>query len=149
MTFLNRRWTTFSLCLAAILSGCSSDIGKQMSVRSQIKDLTTSTAEMIDLSQVGSSAWSRLCVLTPYSTNKMAKDILEFEWDAEAKMSIASNDGITLLVFASDDEVDTHVSYPRGDGDFSSAESACLSRDRAKFVRKQDDSGWVSFVAAE
>ena len=148
MTFLNRQWIALSLCLAAALLGCSSNTGRRASIRNQIEALTTSTSETIDLSQVGSSSWSRLCVLTPYSTNETAENVLGFEWDAESRTSIQNSDSITVLAFASDDEVETYVAYPRGKGDFAGGESACLARDRAQFVRKQND-GWLSFVVTE
>lgn len=148
MTSLSRRWITLSLCLAAALSGCRSDAGERASIHNQIEALTSSTSETIDLSQVGSSSWSRLCVLTPYSTNETAKNVLGFEWDAEKKTSIQSSDSITVLIFASDGDVETYVAYPRENGDFSRIESSCLSRDRAKFVREQND-GSVSFVVAD
>lgn len=150
MTSLDRRWIAFSLCLAATLSGCSSGVGERMSVRRQIKALTTSNAKTIDLSQVGSTSWSRLCILTPYSTNRVAEDALGFEWDAE-KTNIELSEDVVLLVFASGDNVDTYVAYPREDGDFSPVgfESSCLSRNRTKFAREQDDDGWVTFVPAE
>ena len=150
MTFLNRRWIAISICLAATLSGCSSGVGERVSVRRQIKALTASSAKTIDLAQVGSASWSRLCILTPYTTNEAAKDLLGFEWDAE-KTNIESSDDFTLLVFASDDEVDTDVAYSKRDGDFSPVgfDSSCLSRDDAKFVREPDKDGWVNFVVAQ
>jgi len=146
MTFVSRQSIVFSLCLTGALLGCGSDAKERTFIRNQIAALTTSTSETIDLSQVGSSSWSQLCILTPYSTNETAKSILGFEWDAENKTNIHSNDSITVLVFASD-EVEHYVAYPRKDGDFSLIEPSCLSRDRAKFVPERND-GSVRFVVA-
>ena len=150
MTFLSRRWIAVSLFAAAALSGCSINVGESVAIRNQVKDLTTSTSETIDLSQVGSDSWSRLCILTPYTTHETARDVLGFEWDVEGKTNIQRSDSITVLVFASDDDVETYAVYPRRDGDFASVsfESSCLSRERAKFVRKQNG-GSANFVVVE
>lgn len=108
-----------------------------------------SDLETIDLSQVGSPDWSRFCVLTPYSTNETAEDTLGFEWNAEENTTIQSRDDITVLPLVGDREVETYLSYPRGKGDFSSDTGPlCVARDRAKFVREQNE-GSVRFSVAE
>ena len=53
-----------------------------------------SKTAQIDLSVVGPASWERVCVLSPYTTNQTAEQILGFRWDAESKTSIAGSDEI-------------------------------------------------------
>lgn len=139
-----KRTITF-LCLF-LVSSCgfvrSEIIGKEL--ETQIKK---NNWERVDLSQVGGSAWQRVCIFQPYSNNDLAKQTLGFEWDLEQKTSISSSDSMNLLVFVEGKEVITYVEHPRNLGDFEGLSGQCFDREDAKFARdktRKDD--WVSFV---
>jgi hypothetical protein len=85
---------------------------------------------------VGPGDWDRVCVLGPYSGNETAQIVLGFAWDAEAKTSIALDDGINVLVFTSGKSVVAYSQHPRNKGDFASIASTCSSRQEARLARQ-------------
>ena len=100
----------------------------------------------IDLAAALTSQWDRFCVLTPYTNNERAAQTLGFKWDAESKTSIASNDGINVLVFIHRNAVVEFAEHPRNRGDFSQMKPSCLGRKDAKLIRKFGSDGWLYLV---
>ena len=78
----------------------------------------------IDLSIIGPASWERVCVLSPYTTNQTAEQVLGFKWDAESKTSIARRDGINVLVFVQTQQVVAYTEHPRNKGDFLETSAA-------------------------
>jgi hypothetical protein len=72
---------------------------------------------------------------------------LGFKWNAEGKTSIASNDGINVLVFVLGTKVIAYAEHPRNQGDISELKPRCLPRATAKVVRRVGAHGWVYLVA--
>jgi hypothetical protein len=132
---------TFALCLVACTTG-SPEISAQLA-----RQVATPESGPIDLAQLGSPSWQRVCVLTPYTTNQQAELVLGFKWNAEGKTSIASNDGVNVLVFVEGTEVVAYAEHPRDRGDLSGLDPRCLTRSNAKLVRRVGTRGWVYLVA--
>jgi hypothetical protein len=103
----------------------------------------------VDLAAAVPGDWDRVCILGPYSRNAAAARALGFEWPAETSSDIASDDGISLLVFARGRSVTAHVDYPRGSGDFSNLAGRCFPRADAKFVQIAHPArGWPGLFPA-
>ena len=100
----------------------------------------------IDLSVVGSPSWDRVCVLSPYTTNQAAEQILGFRWDAESNTSITVSDGVNVLVFVQNQQVVAYTEHPRNKGDFSKLQPRCLPRSQAIVKRELGAGGWVYLV---
>jgi hypothetical protein len=135
------------LLILSLLALCSctrggGDISSQ--IEAQFKAGPTAP---VNLALVGPSSWERFCVLGPYTNNERAEQVLGFKWDAEAKTSIALNDGINVLVFVQGQKVIEYVEHPRNQGDFSQLQPRCLSRAHAVVVRKETGTGWVVLVS--
>ena len=130
-----------------LLFGCSgggSPISEQIAVQFE-----ASKTAPIDLSVVGPASWERVCVLSPYTTNQTAEQVLGFKWDAESKTSIAGSDGINVLVFVQNQQVVAYTEHPRNKGDFSKLQPRCLPRSQATVQRKPNASGWAYLVATK
>lgn len=134
------------LLLLMLLLGCSSTsspISEQITVQFE-----ASKTAPIDLSVVGPASWERVCILSPYTTNQTAEQILGFRWDAESKTSIAGSDGINVLVFVQNQQVVAYAEHPRNKGDLSKLQPRCLPRSQATVKRELGAGGWVYLVAA-
>lgn len=137
-----------SLVLALmLLFGCSSSsspISEQIAVQFE-----ASKTAPIDLSVVGPASWERICVLSPYTTNQTAEQVLGFRWDAESKTSIAGSEGINVLIFVQNQQVVAYTEHPRTKGDFSKLQPRCLPRSQATVKREPGAGGWVYLVATK
>ena len=127
------------ICLLSILaSACSSE---NRSISAEIaSQFEANTKANIDLRQVGTPTWDRLCELLPYSTSDVAEKVLGFKWDA----AIGTNEGINVLVFVEGNKVVAYTAHPRDKGDFSEGGSQCVPRKNAvfsRFVRPGDN--WI------
>jgi len=120
-------------------------IGRGGRLKSEITGAVNLSASEVDLSRVGGSDWSKLCVIGPYATNETAVDLLEFDWDMESASAVEYGDHVTLLVFASDEAVIDYVDYPRAEGDFAQLGTLCLERADATLVKEDTDDGFVGF----
>lgn len=130
-----------------LLFGCSSGsspISEQIAVQFE-----ASKTAPIDLSIVGPASWERVCVLSPYTTNQTAEQVLGFSWDAESKTLIAGSDGINVLVFVQNQQVVAYAEHPQNKGDFSKLEPRCLLRSQATVRREAGTDGWVYLVATK
>ena len=132
---------TLSMFLVACTSA-SPEISAQLA-----RQFAASDSMAIDLSQLGPASWQKVCVLTPYTTNQQAELVLGFKWNAEGKTSIASSDGINVLVFVRGTDVLAYAEHPRNLGDLSTLNPRCLPRASAKVVRQVGSQGWVYLVA--
>jgi hypothetical protein len=127
-----------------VLAGCS---GTSSEISTKLATLfAQENASIIDLAELGPQSWERVCVLTPYTTNDEAERVLGFKWNAEGETSIASSDGINVLVFVRGSEVVAFAEHSRNAGDLSQINPRCLQRDKAKLVRHAGSQGWVYLV---
>lgn len=131
----------FFLMLLTACSGDNAQISTQI-----VEQLEAKPTAPINLAIVGPSSWERVCVLGPYTNNERVEKVLGFKWDAEAKTSIAGNDGVNVLVFIQDKKVIAYTEHPRNKGDFSKMSPRCLDREEATLVRQADGEGWVYLV---
>lgn len=88
-------------------------------------------------------------MLSPYTTNQSAEQVLGFKWDAESRTSIAGSDGINVLVFVQKQQVVAYAEHPRNKGDFSNLQPRCLPRSQSTLKRESGAEGWVFLVATK
>lgn len=92
-------------------------------------------------------AWERLCIFRPQTPVAVIDSALGFSWRGAADSGIATDEDHTLLVFATADEVDRFVMYPREKGDFTAAEGTyCMAREDAVFQLRQPIDGSIPWV---
>ena len=135
------------ILLLTLMFGCSSSnsvISEQITAQFDASKTTS-----IDLSVVGPASWERVCVLSPYTTDQTAEQVLGFKWDAESKTSIAGSDGINVLVFVQNQQVVAYTEHPRNKGDFSKLQPRCLPRSQSAVERESGTDGWVFLVATK
>lgn len=106
-----------------------------------------SGAGSVNLAQAVPGGWEEVCVLASYADNVVASNTLGFDWNAESKTSIQTNDSISVLVFVKDGEVLRYVEHPRADGDFSRLGGKCFAREESVFVHEPvPRAGWPGLV---
>jgi hypothetical protein len=136
-----------ALCATVLCTACSdSDIFITKQIEFQ---LNGSGPHTIDLAKVGPRGWERVCVLAPYSTNASARAVLGFDWDAERRTSIATDDGSVVLVFVKDNRVLSYTQHPRSKGDFATMQPVCVPAAKARLATRADSAGRVSVLGPE
>ena len=124
-----------------IVTGCGSSpptISEEIT-----RQFNASGRTFVNLVEVLPQPWDQVCILGPYSDNSAAKKLLGFFWDVEKASSIASNDGIALLLFVQNSQVVEVVEHPRRDGDFANLSRQCVVREEAKFHHQTNPKkGW-------
>ena len=126
------------LAFVSLLAGCNSTATQ---TRDTLTDQLESSVETIDLADIGSSDWERLCVLAPYSTNESAIAQFGFDWDAESETSIERRDDVYIVVFADQENVISHVEMPRQSRELINSSISCLERSNSTIAWSVDD-GW-------
>ena len=125
------------------LSACDAYFAEAESSRVIAKYFEESGRKSVDLALAVPLEWDKVCVLGPYSSNAAVRDTLGFDWDAKAKTSISSNDGVSLLLFVRSDQVIQHIEHPRRSGDFSNLTKQCFPRTNAIFIQNERPAkGW-------
>jgi hypothetical protein len=134
------------LLLASLLAACDrpgGDISREIA-----RQFRLSGGASVNLAQAVPGPWEEVCVLGPYSDNITAGETLGFDWNAESRTSIHTNETITLLVFLKDGDVLDYVEHPRADGDFSRVSGQCFAREEAAFVHESiPATGWPGLVS--
>lgn len=113
-------------CILVAAVGCTAHNSTSSAIA---KQFTESKGSSVSLTAAVPGAWEKVCVLGPYSNNDTAKQTLGFEWNAEAKTSIQTNEGISLLLFVQDKQVVSYVEHPRNHGDFSNNNAVFSERE--------------------
>ena len=106
----------------------------------QIFDVSTDTINLpLDIK----SDWDKFCVITPYSTEKYASEILGIDFVVMDKSNISVAENITLLVFMNKNDVIQYFETPRNNVDFTSLGARCFKKSEAKFNIMRDANGWT------
>lgn len=107
------------------------------------RQFVESKGASVNLATAVPGTWEKVCVLGPYSNNETAKKTLGFEWNAETKTTIQTNEGISLLLFVQENKVIAYVEHPRNHGDFSNLTPQCFPKEKAQFVHDpKPTKGW-------
>ena len=134
------------LLALALLAACGrpgADISREIARQYQL-----SGGGSVNLAQAVPGPWEEVCVLGPRSDNIAAGNTLGFDWDAEGRTSIETDERISLLVFVKDGEVTQYVEHPRADGDFSRVSGKCFAREESGFVHEAIPAGgWPGLVS--
>ena len=140
----SNRCASVCLFLLAALAGCQNRTSTAIA-----SQYAASGGATIDLASAVPVGWDRVCVLGPYSNNTAAAKTLGFEWPAESRSSIATNEGISLLVFVQGNSVASYVEHRRDQGDFSNLTGRCFAREHAKFRQLAHPAkGWPGLFPA-
>ena len=127
-------------CILVAAAGCTGHDSTSSAIARQFAE---SNGSSVSLTAAAPGAWEKVCVLGPYSNNDSAKQTLGFEWNAETRTSIQTNEGISLLLFVQDKEVVSYVEHPRNHGDFSNLTTQCFPREKAQFIHDpKPTKGW-------
>ena len=138
----SRLFLASCVCLAAV--GCTSRDASSVAIAGQFDE---SKGTSVNLAAAVPGNWEKVCVLGPYSTNETAKKALGFEWSAESKTSITTNEGISLLLFVRENKVIAYVEHPRNHGDFSNLTAQCFPKEKAQFVHDPKPAkGWPGLL---
>ena len=133
MQHLNKR--SVGLLIALALCGCPQG-SKTIAL-----DLSSG---VIDLAQQLPGAWTKVCLLPPYTNNQSAQQLLGFAYDVESNSTIASADDISLLLTMSETEVLNSYAIDRSKADFSSLGANCYTREEATFTLPKESAPAVS-----
>jgi hypothetical protein len=99
-------------------------------------------AGVVDFARVGPSDWERVYFFHPYTPPEYIQRSLGFRWPDVDQTSIASNDGVNLVVFVRDERVVGWFEHARNRGDLKElATAAGFPRDRAQFRVSHDQEG--------
>ncbi|KPV96296.1 hypothetical protein AN214_01642 [Pseudoalteromonas sp. P1-9] len=104
-----------------------------------------STAKQLNLTNTVEGSWQRVCFITPYTDNQRAQKVLGFSFDVEKLTRIKNNDGVTLLVFIEDNQVEHYFETPRSNIDFTRLTPICIDREKAHF-KLESNSNWTRAV---
>jgi hypothetical protein len=127
-------------CIWLTTSGCTAHDSTSSVIA---KQFTESKGAFVNLSTAVSGTWEKVCVLGPYSNDDIAKKTLGFEWSAETKTSIQTNEGISVLLFVQDSKVVSFAEHPRNHGDFSNLTTQCFPMEKAQFIHDHKPTkGW-------
>jgi hypothetical protein len=77
-------------CIWLATFGCTPHDSTSSAIAKQFAE---SKGASVNLSAAVLGTWEKVCVLGPYSNDDVAKKTLGFEWSAETKTSIQTNDG--------------------------------------------------------
>jgi hypothetical protein len=124
------RWS-WLLVLAAVFAAYAWYTHKHDLEAAIRRDFVASGNKVIDLPKSVPFAWSRVCVVSPYSNTKATSALLGFDWDSDAHSSVKGSDVVTLLVFADKHIVVGAVDYSR---ELAPWEGKCYPRTKARFV---------------
>jgi len=127
------KYIIVALCLLSI--SCS----KYNEALSKTFDVSSGT---VDLSKQLQGNWDKVCLLTPYSNNESAENILGFKFNVEEKSNIFVSDSITLVVAVKGNEVLKYFEVPRSNIDLASIDASCYTKDNAKFKIKNSNNSW-------
>jgi len=121
-------------CVSIAVLGCAAHDASSAAISRQFDE---SKGISVNLATAVPGSWEQVCVLGPYSTNQTVKKTLGFEWSAETKTSIQTNDGISLLLFVQEKKIITFVEHPRNHGDFSNLSGQCFLKEKAQFTHEK------------
>lgn len=139
----SRLFIIFCVCL--VLVGCVERDAVSSAIARQFAE---SKGTSVNLTTAVAGKWEKVCVLGPYSNNDSAKRTLGFEWNAESKTTIRTNEGISLLLFVSENKVINYVEHKRSSGDFSNLTTQCFPKKDAQFVHDPKPAkGWPGLFA--
>ncbi len=87
----------------------------------------------VNLSDSLPGYWDKVCIITPYSTNSHAYDLLGVRVDIVGSSKINVSDSITLLVTMNNNEVVKLYEVPRNNINFASLGAGCYQRNESMF----------------
>lgn len=123
------RWSW--LLVLAVLFAAYAWYGRKHDLEAAIRrDFIASGSQVIDLPKAVPFAWSRVCIVGPYSDAKDTSALLGFDWNSDAHSDVKNDEGVTLLVFANKNMVVGAVDFSR---ELAPREGKCYLRSDARF----------------
>ena len=119
----------FTVLIAAAICSCQSPDPSR-----GISRCVTNGAADIDMAAIAETAWDRLYVFPPYSSEETVTNALQCAWADYRRTGIRHDDTCTLLVFTKNGSVTEWTMHGRGAGDFAGLyRSTGYSRAEARF----------------
>ena len=137
---MNYRNLLLIVSLLFTLWGCRAD--EKLAERNLVAALKNPNRELA-LASIGPEDWDRMCVLTPYSTNKNAQATLGFPWNAERRTGIESRDDMYVLAFVNDDQVAMYLEMPRHEEDLLHSETLCFEFSPEATIHQDSIGNWT------
>lgn len=131
-----------AVSVAVLASGCAGPAGDATLRRDMEAAIRTAGTGAADLTRVGPREWTRMCILRPYTNNAATERVLGFKWNSEGLTTIASNDGVAVVVLATAGAVLSFAEVPRREGDFAGVQPECVPRSQALIVVQPAPDGW-------
>ena len=134
-----------STTIFLLLSACSdngyvqSETSKEISAQLEANDFKS-----INLSELGSEEWTKVCFLGPY--NESSEKALGFNWQVAEHTEVLKSDGHNVIVFATETKVIEYTIHSRGDGDFWKISGECFTRDKSTLIRDEESGNWRNYV---
>ncbi len=113
------------MLMAVMLIGCHNN--NEGVLAPAIEDNT------IDLSKEIPGSWEKVCILSPYTSEEQAYEILGFKSDVAEQSGISLNDSFALLVAVKGDSIHRSYEISRGYVDFSGLGGACYKKGETSF----------------
>ncbi len=123
------RWS-WVLVLAALVAVFAWFTGRHDLEADIRRDLAASGGKLVDLPKSVPFVWNRVCVAAPYSTAKATSAMLGFDWNSDAHSRVGRDEGVVLLVFATDTLVIAAVDFSR---ELMPWAGKCYLREDARF----------------
>lgn len=103
---------------------------------------------VVDFSTITTFAWDRLYVFGPYTSPEKIDASLGSFWLGSRFTSIKSSDRVTLLIFTKNGNVIQYLEFPRGQGDFSTADNRMgYTIEESRFI--VDETGRMIWIDTE
>lgn len=143
-SFHERRQRLAAILFGVLLTSCGGQ-----SLEFTIEQALITSPEGARFSEVIDGDWDRVCIFRPYTATSVVDSALGARWRGADETGIATRDDATLVVFARNSDVVSHVMYPRHKGDFGTPGPEswyCLPRDRAVFQLRQPIDGSIPWI---
>jgi hypothetical protein len=123
------------LILALVLSACSENQKKSDTYKKIIDPQNLPNSRKVDFANFGVGNWNKVCFFEPYTARGKSTIALGFDWEVTEKTDIGSNEGINVIVFATDSEATEYLEIPRNKIDsFALLPTPCIPRNNAVFT---------------
>ena len=118
-----------------LLMACIAEQKDSLTYKQLINPTNLTNSKQVDFANIGDSEWNKVCFFAPYTAKGISKQALGFDWEVTEQTDIASNEGINVIVFATESKVTEYFAIPRNKIDsFRNIPAQCIPRSKAVFT---------------
>lgn len=119
----------FAILLIAIwVTSLNKDVSKDSASLTKlsllVSEYNNNKSPLIDFANITQVSWDKVYFFEPYTSHWMIYNSLGFIWLGTKNTTIASSDGVTLIVFVADKRVVSFLEFPRNVADFSDLDNS-------------------------